>query len=265
MIATRDRRAGTIILGTLLSAYAWGAGAVFVGSLSYFVYFYEVMLSVPADVKVRLYAWGIGGADGTVWAALMVNTALYAAFAAHHSAMARASAKRWLARLLPAALERATYVWVASLLFFALCHLWWSLPGGLYRFEGLAAWPFRAVQIAGVVFALSSARTIDVFDLSGIRQVRQPPTHDHPAAHEMGRLETGGPYRIVRHPIYLGTLALLAGSPEMNADRLLFTALSLVYLLIGIWLEERSLREEFGAAYAEYQRAVKWRILPGVY
>jgi len=253
MIAMRNRRAETIILATLLGAYAWGAGAAFVGSLSYFVYFYEVVLRRPQTPAASIAT------------ALIVNTALYAAFAAHHSVMARVSAKHWLTRILPATLERATYVWVASLLFFALCHLWRDLPGGLYRFEGLAAWPFRAVQLAGIVFALRSARTIDVFDLSGIQQVRQPSPHDRPAAHEMGRLETGGPYRIVRHPIYLGTLALLAGTPEMSMDRLLFTALSLVYLLIGIWFEERSLREEFGAAYAEYQRTVRWRMLPGVY
>jgi len=253
MIGMRGRHAETIILATLFGAYAWGAGAAFVGSMSYFLYFYEVLLSRPQTPAPPIAT------------ALIVNTALYAAFAAHHSVMARVSSKRWLTRILPASLERATYVWVASLLFFALCHLWRNLPGGLYRFEGLAAWPFRAVQLAGIVFALRSARTIDIFDLSGIRQVRQPPPHHHPAAHEMGRLEIGGPYRIVRHPIYLGTLALLAATPEMSTDRLIFTALSLVYLLIGIWFEEGSLRGEFGEAYAEYQRTVRWRILPGMY
>ena len=240
----------------LALAYAWGAGAVFVGSMAYFLYFYGAVLTgEPA------------GAARPVWRALLVDTLLFAAFAAHHSLMARSTAKRWLARMIPASLERATYVWIASLLFFAVCWWWQDLPGRLYRFEGWARAPFVLAQLGGMVFALRSARSIDVFDLAGIRQVRHeaPVLRDAPAAHEMGRLETDGPYRVVRHPIYLGTMLLMAATPDLTADRLLFGALSLAYLVIGIWWEERSLREEFGPAYDEYARRVRWRMIPGVY
>ncbi len=252
MPPTSGRPVQGVFLAALHAAYAWGAGVAFVGSLGYFVYFYEVGLSDTTGLNARASISSI------------VNVALYAAFAVHHSAMARASSKRWLSRIVPPSLERATYVWVASLLFFALCFFWQPQAGVLYHAEGFAAWPFRLVQIAGVGFALASARTIDVFDLSGIRQAGRP-QHEHTAAHEMSRLETGGTYRIVRHPIYLGTIALLAGTPEMTADRLLFTVLSLTYLVAGVWLEERSLREEFGEAYDDYARTVRWRLLPGVY
>jgi protein-S-isoprenylcysteine O-methyltransferase Ste14 len=51
----------------------------------------------------------------------------------------------------------------------------------------------------------------------------------------------------------------------MTADRLCFTVLSLAYLVVGIWLEERALRQEFGAAYDKYARTVRWRLVPGVY
>lgn len=240
----------------LALAYAWGAGAVFVGSLAYFLYFYGVLLG-----------WPPGAVAPSLTRALLVNTLLFAAFAAHHSLMARTSAKRWLMRMMPASFERATYVWVASGLLFAACWWWQDLPGQLYRFEGWARGPFVLAQLGGIVFALRSARSIDIFDLAGIRQVQHdaPEPLDAPAAHEMGRLETDGPYRIVRHPIYLGTMLLMVATPDMTADRLFFSALSLAYLLIGIALEERSLRAEFGPAYDEYARKVRWRMVPGIY
>lgn len=226
------------------------------GSLAYFLYFYGVVLSRSPDA-----------ATPALVRALLIDTLLFTTFAAHHSLMARTSAKRWLTRLMPASLQRATYVWIAGLLFFAVCWWWWNLPGRLYRFDGWARSPFFLAQLGGMVFALRSARSIDVFDLAGIQQVQDaaPASLDAPAAHEMGRLETRGPYRIVRHPIYLGTLLLMAATPDMTADRLLFSVLSLAYLLVGIWWEERSLLEEFGPAYDEYKRKVRWSLIPGVY
>lgn len=247
--ARSDRRLASA-LGTIV---AWGAGIAFIGSLAYFVFFYGILLSLDATDRAPALR------------SLAINALLFTVFAAHHSLMARPRAKAWLTRLAPAPFERAIYVWVASGLFFALCWWWQDLPGRLYRVDGWAAGPFRLAQLGGVLLALRSARTIDVFELSGIQQVRGASSVDHPAAHEMSRLETAGPYQLVRHPIYLGTLLLMLATPDMTSDRLLFSALSFVYLVIGIWLEERSLRAEFGSAYDEYQRAVRWRLVPGIY
>ena len=43
--------------------------------------------------------------------------------------MARSGAKAWITRLVPQDLERSLYVWIASLLFLAVCWLWQPLPG----------------------------------------------------------------------------------------------------------------------------------------
>ena len=236
---------------------AWLAGAAFVASLAYFLWFYVVELGRPAQA-------GRGFAT-----AIALDAGLFALFAVHHTAMARAGAKRWLARRLPPAHERTLYVWVASALFFAVCWWWQDLPGRLYRTEGWATLPFRLAQLAGIGLALGSARAIDVFDLAGIRQARSAAVHGA-AAHVAapgapGHLETGGAYRLVRHPIYLGTLLLMAATPDLTAGRLLFTVLSLIYLVVGVAFEERSLLEEFGPAYEAYCARVRWRIIPGVY
>jgi protein-S-isoprenylcysteine O-methyltransferase Ste14 len=74
-----------------------------------------------------------------------------------------------------------------------------------------------------------------------------------------------GPYRWVRHPIYLGWVLVVFGAPAMTTGRLLFAAVSTIYLVVAIPLEERSLAVEFGTAYSAYQRQVRWRLIPGVW
>jgi len=240
----------------LASAYAWGAGTVFVASLGYFLYFYFFKLGRPT------------AAGGPVWPAVAADTALVALFAAHHSLMARSGAKHWLTRHLPAPLERATFVWVASLLLILVSAAWRDLPGELYRVGGAWAWPFRLAQAAGLAAVAGATRALHALDLAGIRQVqaaRRPDATRTPADTPGERLEVGGAYRLVRHPVYLGWNLLLFAEPVMTVDRLLFATLALVYLVVAIPLEERSLAAEFGAAYEAYRAKVRWRMIPGVY
>ncbi len=74
-----------------------------------------------------------------------------------------------------------------------------------------------------------------------------------------------GPYGWVRHPIYLGWMLMVFGTPAMTATRLAFAVISSAYLVIAIWWEERSLVEVFGERYRRYQRDVRWRMIPFVY
>jgi len=78
-------------------------------------------------------------------------------------------------------------------------------------------------------------------------------------------LEVGGPYRYVRHPIYLGWVLLVFAAPTMPMGRLLFAAVSTLYLVVAVPFEERSLVAEFGPAYRDYQRQVRWRLVPGLW
>lgn len=69
----------------------------------------------------------------------------------------------------------------------------------------------------------------------------------------------GGPYAIVRHPIYTGML--LATYATMAAKGTVWGIAGALLITIGIWLkarlEERFLREELGAeAYDSYRRRV---------
>jgi S-adenosylmethionine-diacylglycerol 3-amino-3-carboxypropyl transferase len=75
-------------------------------------------------------------------------------------------------------------------------------------------------------------------------------------------LLTSGPYRLVRNPIYLADLVAFAGFTLcLPPVGLLLPVLLFLHYTQLIGYEEISLRREFGAAYAAYQRRVP-RLLP---
>jgi methanethiol S-methyltransferase len=247
-------------------ATAWLGAALFVISLGYFGYFYLVILEQPG---------GALAAQAPVAAA--VNIALFSAFALHHSLFARTGMKAALARIVPAPLERASYVWMASLLFLAVCGFWQPVPGVAWESSGALRAVLYGVQLAGIIVTVDSASRLDVWDLAGVRQVRAARSTalaEHPVAAADSRppqasspapLELRGPYRWLRHPIYLGWVLLVFGAPTMTMGRLLFATVSTAYLVVAIPIEERSLVHEFGEDYRTYQRQVRWRLVPGLW
>lgn len=224
--------------------FSWLGGALFVGSLSFFAWTYFVRFTHAPS-------------SGAVVAPLVVNALLFGVFALHHSLLARSGVKRWVTRHVPPHLERTVYVWVASVLFVAVCAWWQDLPGRLYRHSGAWSLAHWAVVGLGVLVMLRATATIDPLDLAGIRQgAGKPPGSNFKVA---------GPYRFVRHPIYLGWVLIVFGVPDMTATRLAFAAISSAYLVLAIPFEERTLVETFGETYRRYQRAVRSRLLPGIW
>lgn len=77
---------------------------------------------------------------------------------------------------------------------------------------------------------------------------------------------TGGPYRFVRHPMYLGGAIMIAGWPLVLGTWWTFApvAASVLTLAVRITFEERLLRREL-PGYEDYVRRTRWRLLPGVW
>ena len=94
---------------------------------------------------------------------------------------------------------------------------------------------------------------INHFDLFGLRQVWLHFVGTHYAPVEF---VTPAPYRVVRHPLYLGFVIAFWAAPTMTVTHLLFAAATTAYILIAIQLEERDLAREHGPAYLDYRQTV---------
>lgn len=231
----------------MLAFIAWLGGGAFVASLAYFAYTYAVTLARP------------GAPEGSVLAPLVADVLLFTLFAAHHSLFARPWFKRRLVQLVPRDLERSFFVWVASLLLVLVCAAWQPLPGTLYRQRGWLVLVHLLVVAAGVALTALGARLLQPLDLAGIDQARHTPRT------ASASLVTSFPYSLVRHPIYFGWVLMVFGVPHMTVSRLVMACLSTAYLAVAVPWEERLLVREFGVAYEDYARRVRWRMIPGLY
>lgn len=226
---------------------ATAGGVLFAGSLAYFGWQYLRGFDAPP------------APDAAAAPAIAIDILLFSLFALHHSLFARTGLKTAVTRTVPPSLARSVYVWIASLLFIAVCAWWRPVTGVAWHLTGWTAGLLLAVQAAGGVFTLVAARHLDVLELAGVRQALHLPLK------RSSGLDDHGPYGLVRHPIYFAWLLLVWPSPLMNGTRLVFAAISTIYLLVAIPYEERDLRRHFGPAYDEYARKVPWRLLPRIY
>ncbi|MGQ0734712.1 MAG: methyltransferase family protein [Acidobacteriota bacterium] len=240
-----------------MRVFAWLGAAAFAGALGTLVYFYVVILGVTS-----------GDASTTVPHAVM-DALLFAAFAAHHSAFARTAVKRWLTSVVPVSAERPVYVWVSSILLVLACLLWQPVPGMAWQQAGVWVLVHDGAQLMGLGLTVVGASAIDPRALAGIEAASRDAgalgAHRTEAPPRGDSIRVAGPFRIVRHPIYLGWLLMVWGTPTMTANRLVFAAVSSAYLILAIPWEERSLVEVHGDQYRAYQQAVRWRLLPGIW
>jgi protein-S-isoprenylcysteine O-methyltransferase Ste14 len=80
-------------------------------------------------------------------------------------------------------------------------------------------------------------------------------------------LETGGLYKYIRHPSYLGLITCAFGWAlvfRCLVPGLIMTALLLIPLVARMNSEERLLVDQFGEEYASYKKRT-WRMAPWIY
>jgi protein-S-isoprenylcysteine O-methyltransferase Ste14 len=211
-----------------------------------------LITAVNLALYVGLAAWGWGG-----WSALMAHTARAAAvvsivglsvvamFTSGNISSGRRedTRNRWV--LLPILVLGLLLGWLPA---YTDRHDIGTIDGDTVRYAGLALFLVGNVLRIGPVFVLGRR-------FSGLVAIQ-----------EGHQLETGGFYRVIRHPSYLGLLLLLIGWALVfrSAIGVVVSLLLIPPLVARMNSEEALLESEFGEQYAEYRRRT-WRLLPFLY
>lgn len=180
---------------------------------------------------------------------------LWVVYFSLHSLFARPALKDWVGRRLPWLSPHYRLLYsigsVLGLLGILVYNVMISgarllAPNDFMRYAGLM------LATGGVIVIRQAFRVYSMAEFLGLKPAQPQHTAD-----SMG-LRTDGILGRVRHPIYLGTLLLVLGFwlyiPTLA--NLLTTGAIIVYLFVGIRLEERDLEQQFGEAYREYRKRV---------
>jgi protein-S-isoprenylcysteine O-methyltransferase Ste14 len=92
---------------------------------------------------------------------------------------------------------------------------------------------------------------IDHFDLFGLRQVW---LHYQQTEYKHRPFMARSLYRWVRHPLMFGFIVAFWAAPTMTQGHLLFAAVTTVYVLVAIQIEERDLSHLLGDDYRRYRQ-----------
>jgi len=242
--ATRSAATPSIVSRVLSLAYGAGVYALFLGTFLYMIAFVAGVL-VPKHVD--------SGAVTSLGKALLIDGGFLALFAIQHTIMARPAFKHRWTRIVPAQVERSTFVLITCAILIGMVLTWRPMPDVVWHVEGPFAGSLWVLSGLGWATVLVSTFLIDHFELFGLRQV---------VMHALGRRAEGprfrerALYRMVRHPLMLGFLVAFWATPHMTVGHLFFAAMCTGYILIALQIEERTLVELHGEAYLDYRRRV---------
>jgi len=233
-------------MGRIISfIYGVAAWLMFLG-----IYFYAIgfmgNIIVPKSID--------SGLDGSFWVALIINLTLLGIFTVQHSVMARPAFKRLWTKVIPKHVERSTYVLCANLALALMFFFWQPMGGVIWQVQNpLGQVILYSIFGFGWALVLLSTFLINHFDLFGLRQV-----YFHLIGKEYTPLKfvTKGPYRYVRHPLYLGFLFGFWASPTMTIAHLVLALGATTYILVAIRWEEQDLLDALGESYGYYMERV---------
>lgn len=190
---------------------------------------------------------------------------LFALFGVSHTILASSSIKKRIIENAGSkiAFYRLFYNIISVIVFLAIYEIApkpdlviYDLP---YPFDLISV----ALQVVFIGLLIWTVRYIDGKEFLGISQIVRyyRGTYDTEELDEKQSLVIKGPFKFVRHPIYLFSFMFLLVRPTMDLFYLISLVCILAYFVIGSYYEERKLIERFGNDYLEYQKKVP-RIFP---
>lgn len=228
--------------------------------LAAYLMFFAVYAYLIGFLTNLVVPWSIDkSSTSNVWLSAGVNVLLLLTFGVQHSVMARPGFKRWWTTIVPAPIERTTYVMISNGLMILMFCCWMPMPMEVWHVQSQALrCTIWALCLAGFLLVPAASMLINHFDLFGIRQVWLY-MQETPYTHLPFR--TPLMYKLVRHPLYVGWLMSFWFTPTMSVGHLLFAGIMTAYILIAIQFEERDMSEVYGEEY-EVWRSKTGMLIP---
>lgn len=226
-------------------AYAVLAYVMFLAIMGYFLFFLAGGV-VPITVDTP--------SQHSLAVAIGINVALILLFALQHSVMARPAFKRMWTKIVPAPMERATYVYASNVVMIVLIFFWQGIDITLWNVQQpIARTILWGLYVVGFLMVPVVSLMINHFDLFGLRQAW---LHLQDQEYRPLPFRTPLLYAIVRHPLYLAWGAAFWITPTMTAGHLLLAVGMTVYMGVAAVIEERDLVGVYGDQYRKYQKDV---------
>ncbi|WP_319522554.1 isoprenylcysteine carboxylmethyltransferase family protein [uncultured Desulfosarcina sp.] len=230
-----SRKPGALAL--VSGAYVLGGG----GMLAWLVFLIlGPLFTVPMDL--------------TIPGRLLVDMFLCLLFFVQHSFMVRRRFRVWLTRTVRADFHGALYASVSGFCLLLLIALWQPVGAPLWIPPSPVRWFAAAMFLVAGIVGWWGSRSLGEFDALGVKPALRAMENGAPAGNVPFTVR--GPYRWVRHPLYLVSLVIIWAGPVFTLDRLLHNVLWTLWIVIGATMEERDLVNCFGEAYRNYRKTV---------
>ena len=155
-----------------VSSFAMRLLTLCYGGLSYLIFFGTFLYAVGFVSRFVVPKTVDTGSTSSLTTALLINLVLMSIFAVQHSGMARQGFKKLFARFASPAIERSTYVLLASLSLILLYWQWQPMPAVIWHIENpILAGIATAGGFVGWLIVLYSTFLISHFELFGLTQV----------------------------------------------------------------------------------------------
>lgn len=222
------------------------------GLVAYLLFFAAILYGIGFVGNLFVPKGIDGGAVGPLSTAILANISLLMLFAVQHNVMARPRFKDWWTQFIPRPIERSTYVAAASLILMLLYWQWRPMPQTVWQVDNpVGRGVLWALYFLGWAIVFYSTFVIDHFELFGLKQVWSHLNGREPVAAPFSERSL---YRWVRHPLMLGFIIAFWSAPTMSQGRLLFAAVTTLWILVSIHIEERDLADFLGEPYRRYRQ-----------
>jgi len=173
-------------------------------------------------------------------------------FGTVHSFMATRWFKNRVYKFVDPQRYRLTYSIVSVLLFIPILSVWGASRNSspiIFAVSSPYSLISYLIMISATALFFLTTLQIDILEFLGLNDFFGKKEED-------SKLITNGFYRLCRHPMYFFAIIAIWAFPILKQIDMIGNGFITLYFIIGAWLEEQKMMEDFGSEYQEYRQNV---------